>query len=71
MLQRAHLPHVRIRDLRHTAASLMLAQGIPPKVISEILGHIRIGITLDNYAHLFEPQRREAAEKMDALFGGL
>ncbi len=71
MLERAGLPHVRIHDLRHTAASLMLAQGIQPKVISEILGHSRIGVTLDIYGHLYEPARQEAADKMDQLLGGL
>ena len=45
----------------------MLTQGISPKVISDILGHSRIGITLDIYAHLMEPARQEAADKMDAL----
>lgn len=71
MLDRAGLPHVRIHDLRHTAASLMLAQGIQPKVISEILGHSRIGVTLDIYGHLYEPARQEAADKMDQLLGAL
>jgi integrase len=45
----------------------MLAQGISPKVISEILGHARVSITLDIYSHLYEPARQEAAAKMDAL----
>ncbi len=71
MLDKAGLPHIRIHDLRHTAASLMLAQGIQPKVISEILGHSRIGVTLDIYAHLYEPARQEAADRMDQLLGGL
>jgi integrase len=69
MLDIAGLPHVRIHDLRHTAASLMLAQDIPPKVISEILGHSRTSITLDTYGHLFEPARQAAADKIDAIFG--
>lgn len=71
MLEQAGLQPMRVHDLRHTAASLMLAQGIPPKVISEILGHSRISITLDTYSHLMEPMRREAADKMDELLGGL
>ncbi len=71
MLDRAGLPYVRIHDLRHTAASLMLAQGIQPKLISEILGHSRIGVTLGIYSHLYEPARQEAAEKMDRLLSGL
>jgi integrase len=67
-LEKAGLEHMRIHDMRHTAASLLLAQGVPPKVISEILGHARVSITLDIYSHLYEPMRKEAAEKMDALF---
>ena len=70
-LQRAGLAHIRIHDMRHTAASIMLAQNISPKVISEILGHARVGITLDVYSHLYEPMRQEAAAKMDQVLGGL
>lgn len=66
-LERAGLDHMRIHDMRHTAASLLLAQGVPAKVISEILGHARVGITLDIYSHLYEPARQEAAAKMDQL----
>jgi integrase len=40
---------------------------VSPKVISEILGHARVSSTLDTYSQLYEPMRKEAAEKMDAL----
>jgi len=56
-LKRSGLDHMRIHDMRHTAASLLLAQGVSPKMISEILGHARVGITLDIYSHLYEPMR--------------
>ncbi len=69
-LKRAGLDHMRIHDMRHTSASLLLAQGVSPKVISEILGHARVGITLDIYSHLYEPMRQEAAAKMDSMLGG-
>jgi len=53
------LPDVRFHDLRHTHASLMLKQGIHPKIVSERLGHSNIGITLDTYSHVM-PGLQEA-----------
>jgi integrase len=62
---------VRLHDLRHTAASLLLAAGVPLKVVSETLGHSSIAITADVYAHVTPDLRREAAEAMDrALSNG-
>jgi integrase len=52
MLKRAGLPRIRFHDLRHTHATLMLAQGVHPKIVSERLGHATIGITLDTYSHV-------------------
>lgn len=69
-LEKAGLAHVRIHELRHTAASIMLAMGVAPKMVSEILGHSRIGITLDLYGHLFEPERAAAAHAVDRALGG-
>jgi integrase len=62
----AQLPRVRIHDLRHTAATLLLSQGVHAKVVAELLGHSRIAITLDLYSHVVPELRKEAAEKMDA-----
>lgn len=67
LLAQAKLPKMRFNDLRHTAASLMLAQGIPAKVVAERLGHSNIGITLDTYAHALPNMQREAARIMDEL----
>ncbi len=69
-LRRLGLPHVRFHDLRHGAASLLLAQGTPLKVVSETLGHSSITITADTYAHLDREQRREAARAIDRALGG-
>jgi len=55
-------------ELRHTAASLMLANGIPLQVVSDILGHASIRITSDVYGHVLAPQRQEAAETMANFF---
>ena len=60
----------RIHDLRHSGASLMLAQGTPLHVVSEILGHASITITKAVYGHLVEGDRRAVAASMSqALFG--
>jgi len=70
ILAKAGLPDIRIHDLRHSAASLMLAQGIPLRSIQDILGHSSITMTANLYAHVGEQLRREAADAMDAIFGG-
>lgn len=67
-LKRAGLPHVRFHDLRHAHATLMLLQGVHPKVVSERLGHSSTGITLDTYSHVLPGMQEEAAEAFDALF---
>ena len=59
-LSRAGLPHVRFHDLRHAHATLMLQQGVHPKIVSQRLGHASIGITLDTYSHVL-PAMQEAA----------
>ena len=68
ILKRAGLKGVRIHDLRHTHATLMLTAGVHPKVVSERLGHANIGITLDIYSHVLPGLQEAAAEKFDGLF---
>lgn len=60
---------MRFHDLRHAHATLMLQQGIHPKIVSERLGHASIGITLDTYSHVLPSMQAEAAEAVDAIFG--
>ncbi len=67
LCKRAGLPQIRVHDLRHTCASLLLAQGVSFKVIQEILGHSDIRVTMNLYAHLYPEARRDAADKMDAV----
>lgn len=62
------LPIIRTHDLRHTAASLLLSDGVHPKVVQELLGHSSITITLDIYSHVVEGLHQEVARRMDALF---
>jgi integrase len=70
LCRRAGLGHWHPHELRHSGASLMLAQGTPLHVVSEVLGHTSIAITKDVYGHLMEGDRRSAAEAMSrALFG--
>jgi integrase len=69
-LARLGLPHVRFHDLRHGAASMMLAQGVPLKLVSEQLGHSTITITADVYAHVSREQRRDAADAIERAIGG-
>lgn len=58
----------RFHDLRHTAASLALMEGVPPHVVSRMCGHSRVSVLMDLYAHVLPGQGREAAAKMNALF---
>ncbi len=67
-LKKAGLPHKRFHDLRHTAASLLLAQGVQPRVVMETLGHSQISVTMNTYTHVMPVLLRDAAEKMDAIF---
>jgi integrase len=59
------LKGIRLHDLRHTHASLMLKQGIHPKIVSERLGHASIQITLDIYSHVLPGLQKAAALKFD------
>ena len=70
ILRRAGLPAIRYHDLRHTAATLLLAQGVDPRTIMETLGHSQISLTLNTYAHVVPALQREAAAKMDEILDG-
>jgi len=70
LCERAGLGHWHPHELRHSGASLMLAQGTRLEVVSEVLGHASIAITKDVYGHLMEGDKRAAGESMSrALFG--
>lgn len=70
LLKRANLPEIRFHDLRHTAATLLLARGVNVKVVSEMLGHSNIGITLNIYGHVLPHMQQEAAHIMDRALRG-
>ncbi len=65
--EEATLPFIRFHDLRHSTASLLLAQGVHPRAIMELLGHSRIGVTMDTYAHVMPAMMQDVADKMDSI----
>ncbi|MFC7906618.1 tyrosine-type recombinase/integrase [Streptomyces nigra] len=65
----AHVHRVRVHDLRHTCASLLLAHGVDARTIMETLGHSTITMTLDTYAHVMDTTLRAAADRMDHALG--
>ncbi len=69
--RQANLPSVRLHDLRHTAASLLVAQGVPARVVMEILGHSQIALTMNTYSHIAPEVSRETAGRIaDMLWQG-
>lgn len=69
LLKAANLPYMRIHDLRHSAVTLLLAMGVPPNVVQEIVGHSHINITLGMYAHVMPGMQSEAMSRWDATLG--
>jgi integrase len=67
ILESAGLPRIRLYGLRHTAATLALAAGVPPKVVSEQLGHASAAFTLDTYAHVLPHMQDEAAARFEMM----
>jgi integrase len=64
-------PLPRVHDLRHSAATLALEAGVHPKIVQAMLGHSRIGTTLDRYSHVTDRLTEEAADRLDAGFRAL
>ena len=69
-MQRAGLPPLRFHDLRHSCASLLVAQGVHPRIVMEILGHSTITLTMNTYSHVLPQNQRDAAALLDQLFAG-
>ena len=65
LLSEIGMPRMRFHDLRHSCASLLLAQGVDLKSIQETLGHSTISVTMDTYSHLQDEARRTVADRMD------
>ena len=72
VLAAANLPSViRLHDLRHSCATLMLKKGINVKVVSERLGHSSAAMTLDVYGYVQEGMQEDATEKLSAVLFGI
>jgi integrase len=67
LLKKAELPNIRLYDLRHTTATLLLSAGENPKVVSERLGHASIVLTLDTYSHVLPTMQEAATEKLEKM----
>lgn len=67
LLKRLELEGFRFHDLRHTSATLLLAQGVHPKIVQTHLGHSQISLTLDTYSHVLPSMDEDAANKVDAI----
>ena len=65
LLKRAELPPIRVHDLRHTCATILLMAGKHPKYVQELLGQASISITLDTYSHVIEGKDGGLADAMD------
>ncbi len=68
-IKRNKFKHVTYHDLRHTYATLLLRKNIHMKVMSELLGHSTIVLTMDTYSHVMPAMQQEAADKVDEVLG--
>ena len=69
LIAAAGVRRIRFHDLRHTCASLLLAQGVPARVVMDVLGHSQIAITMDLYSHVMPSALREATDAIDRALG--
>nr|MDP9476908.1 tyrosine-type recombinase/integrase [Actinomycetota bacterium] len=67
LLKRANLARIRLHDLRHTCATLLLIKGVHPKYVQELLGHANICITLDTYSHVIPGMGNQTATTMEEV----
>jgi integrase len=65
IIERTGFPHIRFHDLRHTCATLLLAKGVHPKFVQELLGHATISITLDRYSHVIPAMGDQTRKAME------
>lgn len=66
---RAEVRPIRFHDLRHTCATLLLAQGVSPRVVQEVLGHSQVSLTLGTYSHVLPQLLTDAAKRIDEALG--
>ena len=68
LLSEADLSHMRLHDLRHSAATILLVRGVHPKIVQEMLGHSKISMTMDVYSHVLPSMQQSATDKMNDAF---
>ena len=72
ILKQAGLRKIRLYDLRHTMATMLLSKGVNPKIVSERLGHSSVALTLDIYSHVLPTMQLDATNHMeDLMFGSV
>jgi integrase len=71
LLEKAELPAIRLYDLRHTCATLLLLAGVAAKVVSERLGHASVTLTLDMYTHILPDMQQRAAEALHSVLSNI
>jgi integrase len=69
LLKKAGLPDIRFHDLRHTCATVLLSQGVNPKLVQELLGHADIRLTLGTYSHFLPSMGDQTANAMESALG--
>lgn len=69
LLKKAGLPSIRFHDLRHTCATLLLAKGVHPRVVQDLLGHASVTLTLDTYSHVLPEMGNLVAQAMKEVLG--
>ena len=67
IIETAGLPSIRLYDLRHTCATLLLAANENPKIVSERLGHASVTMTLDTYSHVLPDMQEKATAKLEEI----
>jgi integrase len=68
-LKEAGLPEIRFHDMRHTKASLLLERNVHPRIVSELLGHSSVNLTLNTYSHIINPMNKVASDTMEDIVG--
>jgi integrase len=69
LLSRSGVRPIRLHDLRHTCATLLLARGVSARVVMDVLGHSQIAVTMNIYGHVIPAMQQSAANEIDAALG--
>ncbi len=71
VVRQGDLPHLTFHGLRHIHATLLLKAGVHPKVVSERLGHFKVGLTMDTYSHVLPDMQQAAVEALESELGAI